>query len=165
MPPLALDPQPHLTEPLLQPSDSTPNRTILTGIDDSALSNGKYPQVCHNDSLFPPKPETEVRRLLKRKPVSADALSKRALHDHLGVTEEARKPSLDCHDIVPGHGNVPSEKHGHKVSVSSGTDNLSELSWEGGYESSGSVKPPYLTVDCSECDLGLDGLDKDSAVS
>jgi hypothetical protein len=157
MPPFAIDPQSQLTEPQFQPNDSTSNHGTLAGNDDSALSNEISPQECHNDSLLPPKLETEVRRLLKQKPLAADA--------PWGVADEAPKPSLDSHDIVPADGNSPFEKHGHKVSVSSGTENLSELSLEGGYESSGSVKQPYLTVVCSECDLGVDDRDKESAVS
>jgi hypothetical protein len=153
MPPFAIDPQPPLTEPQLQPNDSTSNHGTLAGNDDSALSDEIGPQECHNDSLLPPKP------------LAADAISKHAPYDPWGVADEAPKPNLDSHDIVPADGIAPFEKHGHKVSVSSGTESLSELSLEGGYESSGSVKPPYLTVVCSECDLGVDDLDKESAVS
>ena len=165
MSPFAIDPQPQLTEPQLQPNDSMFNHGTLAGNDDSALSDEIGPQKCHIDSFLPPKLETEVRRLLKQKPLAADAISKHVPYDSWGVAEEAPNPSLDSHDVVPADGNAPFEKHGHKVSVSSETENLSELSLEGGYEISGSVKTPYLNVVCSECDLGVDDLDKESTVS
>ena len=165
MSPFAIDPQPQLTEPQLQPNDSMFNHGTLAGNDDSALSDEIGPQKCHIDSFLPPKLETEVRRLLKQKPLAADAISKRVPYDPWGVADEAPEPSLDSRDVVPADGNAPFEKHGHKVSVSSETENLSELSLEGGYEISGSVKAPYLNVVCSECDLGVDDLDKESEVS
>jgi hypothetical protein len=164
MPPFAIDPQPQLTEPQLQSNDSTSNHETLARNDNSALSDEKGHQGCHNDSSLPPKLETEIRRLLKQKPLAAEAISKHAPYDPWGVADEAPKPSFGSHDIVPTDVNAPFEKNGH-ISVYSGTENLSELSFEGGYESSGSVKRPYLTVVCSECDLGVDELDKESVVS
>lgn len=141
------------TEGELQSNDSMSDHGTLASIDVAALLDETGSQQFHDDSIFPSSLDSQVHRLVEENIAIVKANSEHVQYDGCWVvTDEAETRSLDCHNVVGVDGSPPFRKQGlHIVSVSSETGNLSELSSEGGYESSESLIPCPDIV-CSECE-------------
>jgi len=126
----------------------------LPNNDPATLPNGFGSQRLHQDSIVALDLDSQVPRSFKENLVVVDSNNKNVPYDCCWVvTNDDKNPSLVSHNGGSIHETVPFNTQGvHKVSVSSGTGSLSELSSEGGYESLESMTPDPNVI-YSEYDL------------